>query len=369
MVYDSAFNGFNSLKGAIEIAKTAGMTDIQVIAVHNDALTAFGNTVKRGLDTGRFLSIQYFDKGAFRKNQDKIAKLRDSYPDVEIICYDNSQNKGSERPNGGQVSVDEATKWDYTIDKELYEELLDVLEDGIDKGRFTEDQAASLGKDLRGLARDISEPWGRAVRLRAERCLRRIRVYGDRLLQQEVRDGGSSSSDRQHQLGAASDGGVQGLSDNRISNGESLGTDRGVAQESPRQLDLFGNPIVSKQTKEKKGKYNGLLRDDEGVRPEGLPADRADGGGIVPGESETPGQERGGSDRSGETGSVGGSRQRLLDGLRPGDELNDDESAGTDVRKNLNNNRADRGRDYAPKGVDERIEANIAAIELMVVIS
>ena len=62
---------------------------------------------------------------------------------------------------------------------------------------------------------------------------------------------------------------------------------------------------------------------------------------------------------------MGGSRQRLLDGLRPGDELNDDESAGTDVRKNLNNNRADRGRDYAPKGVDERIEANIAAIELM----
>ena len=341
------------------------MTDIQVVAVHNDALTAFSNTVARGLKSGRWLAVQYFADNAFQDNQGKIADLAEKYPNVEIICYDNSQNKGSERPNGGQVSVDEATKWDYTIDKELYDKLLDVLEDGINKGRFTEDQATSLGKDLRGLARDISEPWGRAVRLRAERCLRRIRGYGDQLLQREVRNGSSSSSDRQHQLGATSDGGVQGLSDNRISNGGSSESDRGVAQESPRQLDLFGNPIVSKQTKEKKGKDNGLLRDDEGVRSEGLPADRADGGGNVPGESETPGQESGGSDRSGETGSVGGSRQRLLDGLRPGDELNDDESAGTDVRKNLNNNRADRGRDYAPKGVDERIEANIAAIELL----
>lgn len=34
-------------------------------------------------------------------------------------------------------------------------------------------------------------------------------------------------------------------------------------------------------------------------------------------------------------------------------------------KKNVNNNHAERGKDYAPKGVDARIEANIKAIELM----
>lgn len=45
MVYDSAFNSFASLEKAVKLAKEAGMTDIQVVAVHNDAITAFSNTV------------------------------------------------------------------------------------------------------------------------------------------------------------------------------------------------------------------------------------------------------------------------------------------------------------------------------------
>ena len=36
------------------------MTDIQVVAVHNDAIAAFSNTVNRGVCTGRFLSLDYF---------------------------------------------------------------------------------------------------------------------------------------------------------------------------------------------------------------------------------------------------------------------------------------------------------------------
>jgi len=34
-------------------------------------------------------------------------------------------------------------------------------------------------------------------------------------------------------------------------------------------------------------------------------------------------------------------------------------------KKNVNNNHAERGKDYAPKGADARIDANIKAIELM----
>ena len=43
---------------------------------------------------------------------------------------------------------------------------------------------------------------------------------------------------------------------------------------------------------------------------------------------------------------------------------NEVKTSGT-VAKNTNNNHAERGKDYAPKGVDARIEANIKAIELM----
>lgn len=60
LVYDSAFNSFASLEKAVKLAKEAGMTDIQVVAVHNDAIAAFSNTVNRGVCTGRFLSLDYF---------------------------------------------------------------------------------------------------------------------------------------------------------------------------------------------------------------------------------------------------------------------------------------------------------------------
>ena len=43
----------------------------------------------------------------------------------------------------------------------------------------------------------------------------------------------------------------------------------------------------------------------------------------------------------------------------------DGKESGTVPAKNTNNNHAERGKDYAPKGVDARIEANIKAIELM----
>ena len=147
------------------------------------------------MKTGRFLSLTYFAEDAYKENHNKIADLVAAYPDVDIICYDNSGNKGSERPNGGRVSVDEAIKWDYTINEDLYNQLIDIIEDGINERRFTKDQVASIGQDLRGLTRDGVEPWAVSVRHRAEGVERRIREYGDSLLQQEVRGGSSGSPD------------------------------------------------------------------------------------------------------------------------------------------------------------------------------
>lgn len=84
LVYDSAFNSFASLEKAVKLAKEAGMTDIQVVAVHNDAITAFSNTVNRGVCTGRFLSLDYFTE-AFLENQGKnIEDITDDNPALQL---------------------------------------------------------------------------------------------------------------------------------------------------------------------------------------------------------------------------------------------------------------------------------------------
>lgn len=142
VVYDGAFNSFQSLEKAIAEAKEKGMTDIQVIVVYNDAITAFTNAIDRGLNTGRFLGLEYF-VNSFRLNQGKIKKLQEKYPDVEIICYDNSGNQ-----NRGRVSIDEAVQWNYSIDIQTLNQLLDIYENRINEGFFTVDQATSIGWNI-----------------------------------------------------------------------------------------------------------------------------------------------------------------------------------------------------------------------------
>jgi len=216
MVYDSAFNNVKSLDAAIKQAKKAGMTDIQVVAVYNDAYTSFNNTVERGLRTGRFLALEYFVNEAFLENQGKIADLRKLHPDVEIIGFDNSGNKAAERPEGGRVSADEAEKWDYSLDDAKLNELLDIFEYGINEGRFTADQAASLGRGLRDVARQIPD-----VTPATER---RVDELGRRILQQDVRHlRPGVSGEPVHGGGSGmvppADGEVQGSSEERPAEG------------------------------------------------------------------------------------------------------------------------------------------------------
>lgn len=224
LVYDSAFNDFKSLKRVIDRAKELGMTDIQVIAVYNDAYTAFSNTVNRGLNTGRFLALDYF-VDAFHRNQGKIAQLRQEYPDVEIISFDNSGNKAAERPEGGRISADEAEKWDYVINDAKLNELLDILENGINEGRFTEDQAASIGRGLRDVTRRVGD-------IRPE-TVERVTRIGRRIRQEDVGDLRSGVSGEQRGSGRGdvvppTDGEVQGSSEERPAEG-----DTGASGETP----------------------------------------------------------------------------------------------------------------------------------------
>ena len=81
-------------------------------------------------------------------------------------------------------------------------------------------------------------------------------------------------------------------------------------------------------------------------RSAGNEAERTDGRGM--GGRDTRNTESDG------TGSKGLSRpSESKQGVTPAE------------KKNVNNNHAERGKDYAPKGVDARIDANIKAIELM----
>ena len=99
------------------------MKDVTVIAVHNDAMTAFKNTVNRGEKTGRFLSLQYFIDDAFPGNANKINMLNSVHPEVRIIPIDNSGNNG-----GRVVSIDEAKQWNYNVSEELMYNLLNFIE-------------------------------------------------------------------------------------------------------------------------------------------------------------------------------------------------------------------------------------------------
>ena len=120
---------------------------------------------------------------------------------------------------------------------------------------------------------------------------------------------------------------------------------------------------------------NGHARTDA-VRSEGLPADGTDSGELgLRADGKGAGQESGRTDRRGAQGGVEPVRQRLHDGLRPSEQLASTPSAKPQGArqplerpnnpKNTHNNHAERGKDYAPRGVDARIDANIKAIELM----
>ena len=119
------------------------------------------------------------------------------------------------------------------------------------------------------------------------------------------------------------------------------------------QPSLFGEETEI----ETKPQDDGLHRNDVGSS-EGLPANGTDSGErSVRTDGKNAGQESGRPDGGGDSRGMGALRQRVPDGLRSSDQLA--------KPRNTHNNHAERGTDYAPKGVDARIEANIKAIELM----
>ncbi len=132
---------------------------------------------------------------------------------------------------------------------------------------------------------------------------------------------------------------------------------KSVSLQNGNQLDLFGGSQIKTKNDENTNVQTGTSETGRGGYQ---PQQNEPMGGSTGNETERPdGRGVGGRDKydSGNdgVGGVGVSK------LPAGEQRIESEQS----KRNLNNNHAERGTDYAPKGVDARIEANIKAIELM----
>ena len=120
--------------------------------------------------------------------------------------------------------------------------------------------------------------------------------------------------------------------------------------------DLFAGGLPDKEEDN-----NGLERNHDAVRTEGLPSDGGGNSrrGSVEDDRKVASQESGGSD-----GSRKGEGGRTRGEVPQSDRRPDGRLQGLGERKNVRNNHSERGVDHAPKAVNARIDANIKAIEL-----
>lgn len=145
LLYDGAFNSYSSLKSAVDRAYAAGMTKVSVIAVYNDILSCFKNSVERGKQSGRYLGVGYLSN-AYKRNAGKLAKLHNEYPEIDITGIDNSHNNG-----GRRVDLDQILKWDFSIDNETMNRILVFLIHKIDEGDISPYYYRTVGGDTADL--------------------------------------------------------------------------------------------------------------------------------------------------------------------------------------------------------------------------
>ena len=154
IVYDAPLTSYNKLSNVISAIYEHGLTDsdVTVIQVYNNVERNFQNVLERGVETGRVLSLKYFE-GSFTGGNGKLQSLQDEMPDVNVICLDNSNN------NGGQViGIEEAkTKFDYTISDEQYNVLLDKLEDYVERAERNPDEEGLAPNLLAAIAEGLPE--------------------------------------------------------------------------------------------------------------------------------------------------------------------------------------------------------------------
>lgn len=159
LVFESSLNGQSRLENVIEQAKQEGFKDITVMMVYNDLLTCFKNSISKGKQTNRFVSLGYL-VNSFRDNISKLNRIHKQHPDVEIIPMDCAGNKKAQR-----VSFEEAANWNYKVSNDDVHALLSYLKEQIAAGDLDTSQLSQIargitrldefGEENLSLARDI----------------------------------------------------------------------------------------------------------------------------------------------------------------------------------------------------------------------
>lgn len=137
LVYDGAFISIPSFETRLKMVQDRGFK-ASIVFVHNDPITGFTNMINRLIRSNRAMSHYYYVY-CYPLFKGRIAYLLKAHPDVTLYCLDNSHNKG-----GVRVSIDEALTWDYTITKEMEQNLYDIMQQFIDSGKLTPAQIQAL---------------------------------------------------------------------------------------------------------------------------------------------------------------------------------------------------------------------------------
>lgn len=142
LVFESSLNGQSRLENVIEQAKQEGFKDITVMMVYNDLLTCFKNSISKGKQTNRFVSLGYL-VNSFRDNISKLNRIHKQHPDVEIIPMDCSGNKKAQR-----VSFEEAANWNYKVSNDDVHALLSYLKEQIAEGDLDTSQLSQIARGI-----------------------------------------------------------------------------------------------------------------------------------------------------------------------------------------------------------------------------
>ena len=128
LICDGVLPSDGALGDLIRSAKELGLDKITVVAVYNDVLSCFKNSLNR--TSSHVLGLDEL-VGEYRGLAGKLAGLHQNYPDVTIKPFDCSRNRDL-RP----VSYSQALRWNYNISSSDLNNLLSALLDAVNKGEI-----------------------------------------------------------------------------------------------------------------------------------------------------------------------------------------------------------------------------------------
>lgn len=168
LVFDAPQNKFTSVEKRVRQAIEAGHM-VQIVQIYNDPITSWENSLKRGIQKGRFLPLKYFVEGAYEHAQGKVEKieneLKSKYGGKIFTKYiDNSGN------NPKVVLTDEAKAWDYSVSQEQLKKIEEITYEYI--GRIKE--SARLRGDKENPLAVIGQGLFSSVELRFRGFAKRI---------------------------------------------------------------------------------------------------------------------------------------------------------------------------------------------------